>query len=323
MSTKTGQTSKKEVPHENEQLDDRSNLNTHASETLLHGKFEFQNKILYIGNYRQSAEGIKTREGKGMLNHPTNDNTDFGRESYEGDWHDDKMHGYGVYHYSNGDIYDGEWENNLHCGYGKYLFTDGSKYEGEWKEHKMHGSGKYLDINGVMWAGEFRDGHFISKDQARLKEEKRIQKKINKLKEAPVIFNKSWDEAYGKLDKKNVKEILSPLFAKIENMGIYVKENYPKFDDRQPEKWHEAIKFVLNSSNEQIVNVPKSASDLIFMEKQSLLTPQIQDEMSTGQVVEIQANSGGRKVNLGIVFNREIDCWLIVHFSEIHDKGKK
>lgn len=292
-------------------------------ETLAYGKFEFQNKIAYIGYFKQTIQGIKYREGKGKLIHPTNDNSEYGQEFYDGDWLDDKMHGYGVYHYANGDIYEGEWLNNLHSGFGKYLFTDGSKYEGEWKDHKMHGSGKYLDINGVTWAGEFRDGQYISKDQARLKEEKRIQKKINKLKDAPHVFNKMWDEAFAKVDKKNAKDLLGIFFAKIENMGVYVKDNFPKFEDKAPEKWHEVIKFMINPAHEQIINVPKSPFDLIFMEKTSLLVPQVQDEVSSGQVVEIQANSTGRKVNFGIAYNRDLDKWLIVHFTEILDKGKK
>jgi len=322
MSTKAPTVAKKGAEQHEDHNDDKSPQNTHASETLSYGKFEFQNKILYSGNYKTTVESLKMREGKGKLIHPTNDNSEYGQEFYDGDWHEDKMHGFGVYNYANGDIYEGEWEHNLHSGYGKYLFTDGSRYEGEWKEHKMHGSGKYLDINGVIWDGEFRDGHFISKDQARLKEEKRIQKKVNKLKEAPALFGKLWDEAFAKIDKKNAKEIMSPLFAKLENMGIFVKENYPKFDDKTPEKWCEAIKFVLNSVNEQIINVPKSPSDLIFMEKHCLLVPQIQDEMSSGQVVEIQSHSAGTKINLGIAYNRDADKWLIVHFSEIIEKKK-
>jgi hypothetical protein len=33
-----------------------------------------------------------------------------GNETYEGSWFEDKMHGYGVYHYTSGAIYSGEWE---------------------------------------------------------------------------------------------------------------------------------------------------------------------------------------------------------------------
>lgn len=330
MSNKAGvvQHSKKDEVKQgkkagNEEMEKAEEKPGHNSDALAFGKFEFQNKILYVGYYKTNPDGVKIREGKGKLIHPTNDNSEFGQESYDGDWHNDKMHGFGIYNYSNGDIYEGEWEQNLHSGYGKYLFTDGSKYEGEWKDHKMHGSGKYLDINGVTWAGEFRDGHFISKDQARLKEEKRIAKKINKLKEAPIQFIKNWDECFVKVDKKNAKDILGILFAKIENMGIYIKENYPKFEDKTPEKWNDAIKFVLTPSNDQLINVPKSASDLLFMDKTSLLVQQIQDEVNSGQVVEVQTNSNGRKVNLGLGYNKEMDKWLIVHFSEIIEKTKK
>ena len=44
----------------------------------------------------------------------TNDNSEFGQEFFDGDWQNDKMHGFGVYNYANGDIYEGEWENNFH-----------------------------------------------------------------------------------------------------------------------------------------------------------------------------------------------------------------
>jgi hypothetical protein len=312
-----------------------------------YGKFEFQNKILYIGSYKQLKTGLKIREGKGKLIHPTNDNSEFGQEYFEGDWKEDKMDGFGVYHYSNGDVYEGEWKENMHNGFGKYFFTDGSRYEGDWKDHRMHGTGKYWDINNVNWTGEFRDGHYISKEQARLKEEKRIQKKIARMKEHPFQFLKTWEEAFAKVDKKTVKDILSPFFAKVENMAVFVKENYPKFEDRTPEKWNEALKFTINNSllvnspgsnlitgagttplnsqtnwNKTIINVPKNSTELIFMNKESLLTPQLQEELSSGQVIEIQTQVDLRKINLGIAYNRDVNKWLIVFFNEIIEKKK-
>jgi hypothetical protein len=287
-----------------------------------YGKFEFQNKIVYIGSYKQIKEGVKIREGHGKLIHPSNDNSEFGQEYYEGEWKEDKMNGMGVYHYSNGDIYEGEFKNDMHHGNGKYYFTDGSKYDGDWKEHRMHGTGKYWDINNIVWSGEFREGNFISKDQAKLKEEKRITKKINKIKEIPSIFLKSWEETFAKTDKKNIKDLLSPFFAKIENMSNYIKENYPKFEDRTPEKWNDALKFVLSKSNDPNINVPKTTNELIFLEKSALLTPQLQEDMSSGQVVEIQTILDARKINLAIAYNRDLNKWLIVHFTEIIDKKK-
>jgi len=32
-----------------------------------------------------------------------------GKESYEGDWHEDKMHGYGRYTFTSGAVYTGQW----------------------------------------------------------------------------------------------------------------------------------------------------------------------------------------------------------------------
>lgn len=43
-----------------------------------------------------------------------------GREYYEGNWEEDKMHGTGTYYYPDGSIYRGEWKNNLHHGVGVY-----------------------------------------------------------------------------------------------------------------------------------------------------------------------------------------------------------
>ena len=86
-------------------------------------------------------------------------------------------YGFGIYHYSNGDVYEGDWKNNMQHGRGKYYFTDGFTYEGEWKEHQIHGTGKYLDLKKFGFFGEFRDGNYFSKEQAKLKEEKWINKK--------------------------------------------------------------------------------------------------------------------------------------------------
>jgi hypothetical protein len=290
--------------------------------TTLNGKFEFRNKIVYIGSYKQSSTGDKWRDGHGKLIHPSSDNSESGQEYYEGEWKEDKMEGRGVYHYSNGDIYDGEWKDNLHHGSGTYYFTDGSRYEGEWVNHRMHGAGKYWDINNVLWSGEFRDGNFVSKEQAKLKEEKRIAKKIQKMKEIPFAFLKLWEETFAKADKKTQKDLLSPFFAKIENMASFLKENYPKYEDRTPDKWNEAIKFSLNLVNSPEVNVPKTSSELIFLDKSSLLTPQLQEELTSGQVIEIKTIVDLRTVKMAICYNRDLNRWLIVHFTEIVEKKK-
>ena len=209
------------------------------------GKFEFQNKIVYIGAYKQLKSGQKVREGYVKLIHPTSTIGEIGKEYYEGEWKNDMMDGFGIYHYSNGDVYEGDWKNNMQHGRGKYYFTDGFTYEGEWKEHQIHGTGKYLDLKKFGFSGEFRDGNYFSKEQAKLKEEKRINKKILKLKLIPFQFYKSWEETISKIDTKTVNELLSPFFGKNENMGLYFQGvTFPLYDDYKPEYWDEALRWL-------------------------------------------------------------------------------
>ena len=259
-----------------------------------------------------------------------------GTSWYDGEWKDDKMEGYGIYHYSNGDIYEGNWVNNKHHGQGTYKFTDGHRYVGEWKEHKMFGSGKYLDTEDVGWSGEFRNGSYHTKEQSSLNEEKRILDKIESMKKIPDEFYKVWDKTLTGSDKTNIKDNMSVFFAKPEIMGKYVNENYPKFEEKAPDKWNEALKFVFcpqskpaaKGSKDEIktevkVNVPKNGEDLIFMNKESLLVPQIQEDLNSGQVIEIEAWLEPRKVQLGIAYLKEINQWVIVFFSDQSIKGGK
>lgn len=257
------------------------------SEIIGYGKFEFQNKIIYIGFYKQRGQH-KFRHGKGKLIHPTkNPTVNRGEESYEGDWVEDKMQGFGIYNYSSGDIYEGEFNNNKHEGFGKYFFSDGSKYEGEWLDHKMHGSGQYTDINNITWVGEFRNGEYVSKEQARLKEEKRIDKKVQTIKLNFRKFLNIWENQLKICTKKNYKEVLGDYFADNNRMSQYVVGPYPKVEERSQEEWTSIIMFLKENLTRLIVNVAKNNQKLSFFEKKRLLTNQLQEDLSSGQLIEI------------------------------------
>jgi len=43
--------------------------------------------------------------------------------------------------HANGDVYEGDWHDHKSHGYGIYLHKDGAKYEGNWKEDQQHESG--------------------------------------------------------------------------------------------------------------------------------------------------------------------------------------
>ena len=54
-------------------------------------------------------------------------------KKYEGNWIDNKMHGWGIYTWPEGCHYEGEHELSTKHGYGVYFWEDGSrKYEGFW-----------------------------------------------------------------------------------------------------------------------------------------------------------------------------------------------
>jgi hypothetical protein len=312
------------------------------------GKFVYPNKAVYIGQYRQLKTGQKIKEGKGKLympgakilnqkgkeNKSQNSEELIGCEYYEGEWKDDKMDGYGVYLYSNGDKYEGYWSMGSQNGNGKYIFTDGRSYEGEWKMQKMHGTGffscldKYANFNG-----EFREGKFLTKNQEELKEEKRLIKIYEVLNSVPKNFQKTWEEVCA-TDPKTVNDVLITYFATQETMGKFFNNvQFPVFDDYKPKYWMDSVKWVFEEEHEKPgakkgkeeeenpidklkVNLPKTSDDTIVLEKGSLLCPQLQNDLDNGQVVELIATVKDRCVKLVLGYNFDLKRWLIVFFED-------
>ena len=55
-------------------------------------------------------------------------------------------------------------------------------------------------------------------------------------------------EAFAKSDKKTFKDNLSPFFGSADNCLDYINvENFPKFEDKAPDKWNEIVKGMLDS----------------------------------------------------------------------------
>lgn len=334
---KSDKTAKKEEPVEE------------FEELVGEGKFVYPNKAVYIGQYRQLKTGQKIKEGKGKLLQPgtliinekerhqknkTNNEELIGCEYYDGEWKDDKMDGYGIYLYSNGDKYEGYWTQGCQNGNGKYTFTDGTSYEGEWKMHKMHGTGKFCCLDKYSnFYGEFREGNFISNDQSVLKEEKRLVKIYETLNNVPKVFYKQWEEACA-TDPKTVNDVLVNFFSTNENMGKYFNNvNFPLFDDYKPKYWMDSIKWIFEEEHEKAgakkgkeedeapieklkINIPKGGDDCLVLEKNALLTSQLQNELDNGQVIELIASYKDRVARLVLGYNSDLAKWLIVYFDD-------
>lgn len=291
------------------------------------GYFEFSNNTYYEGGYKTLLpQGHKIRHGHGKLVSRGINNSSIGEEYYIGNWLNDKFNGYGEYKYSNGDEYKGDFKDGLFNGNGVYICCDGTKYEGQFLNHKFHGSGTYYDFDNIAWKGEYRDGYFSSKDQAILKEERRITNKVNHLANCPITeFYKSWEEIITKVDKKTAKDHLLVFFGDKETLGNAIKEPYPKFEDKTYDKWNEVLKFAFtNTQNYQaFVGGTLENNTFKFIEGTRILSPQFTEELSHGQVVETLTALGDRNVYLAFAYNKTLDKWQMIYFKDETVKHKK
>ncbi|MCO5560881.1 hypothetical protein L7F22_014501 [Adiantum nelumboides] len=77
---------------------------------------------------------------------------------YEGDWVDGKFDGYGVETWARGSCYRGHYRCGLREGYGVYRFFTGDVFSGEWSKGQSHGRGIQTCVDGSRYVGEFKWG---------------------------------------------------------------------------------------------------------------------------------------------------------------------
>ena len=77
-------------------------------------------------------------------------------DTYEGEWHRDKMEGRGVFTWPSGARYDGEWKAGKREGRGVYTWPDGKRYDGELKADKREGRGVHTWPDGTRYDGEWK-----------------------------------------------------------------------------------------------------------------------------------------------------------------------
>ena len=66
---------------------------------------------------------------------------------YEGEWKNDKRHGYGAIKCMGSYTYYGQWENNSRTGYGVLAHENGTKEEGQWQSGQLIVALKRRKIN--------------------------------------------------------------------------------------------------------------------------------------------------------------------------------
>lgn len=304
------------------QKQDKNKIKEEIQEYDSTGTFYFSNNSIYVGAYKRLSTGSIFRSGFGKLTHKGINNTEIGEEYYEGQWENDMFNGKGKYQYSNGDLYIGDFKDNMHHGNGILKCADGTSYEGQFENHKFHGTGTFFDKDGIAWRGEFREGFYSSKEQAMLKEEKRILNKLKEWEEYPMkYFYKQWEEVYLKADKKTGKEQLSQFFASNENSGENILGPYIKIDEKPIDKWNDAFKLIFTSNYK--VNIGRENSEMIYIDSKRILKQQFNENLSNGQVFEVTFNQNERIISMGLVYNEEVNKLLLIFFKDEVIKQKK
>ena len=70
------------------------------------------------------------------------------------------------------------------------------------------------------------------------------------------------------------------------------------------------------SGTKMDINIPKNGADLLILNKDALLMPQLQDDLSSAQVIEIKGNLEEREIKMVIAFNKDLNRWLIIFWSD-------
>jgi len=110
--------------------------------------------------------------------------------------------------------------------------------------------------------------------------EKMLKRKEKEIMDSAVLFFSKFEEAFARSDKKTFKDNLLPFFATTDDVKQYVRDPYPKYEDRAPDKWNDAIKFLKEYT---MANVLRHNTNAKLLNPDNILAPQFS---GVGQVVE-------------------------------------
>lgn len=74
---------------------------------------------------------------------------------YVGDFKNGKLHGKGIFYFSDGNKYLGNWVDQYREGKGRMVFVSGDEYFGDFKRNKFSGEGVMIYANGNRYEGSW------------------------------------------------------------------------------------------------------------------------------------------------------------------------
>ena len=198
-------------------------------------------------------------------------------------------------------------------GEGTMIFPDGSRYDGNWEKNLMHGDGVYIDSDQVKWQGIFANGSFESKIQKKLHAEKILKEKMKAYEEKAKEFFIHFAESFAKSDKKTFKDNLLPYFANAEHCGEFLSDPYPKYEEKQPDKWNEWIKIAYGEGKCRIKAL-MSKDEATLIPTTNVLVDQLREKPG-GQLVEVQHQVGDKMYSL-VLCELPSEAWVMTYYSE-------
>ncbi|KAG8389746.1 hypothetical protein BUALT_Bualt01G0010700 [Buddleja alternifolia] len=129
-----------------DEIEERNKTKSTFDTIVREGVEFYSNGDFYEGEFHQGK-----CNGSGVYNYFVN-----GR--YEGDWIDGRYDGYGIESWARGSKYRGQYRQGLRHGYGVYKFYTGDAYAGEWCNGQSHGVGMQTCADGSCYIGEFKSG---------------------------------------------------------------------------------------------------------------------------------------------------------------------
>ncbi|MGH0117624.1 UNVERIFIED_CONTAM: hypothetical protein FKN15_041816 [Acipenser sinensis] len=128
------------------------------------GVLKWQDGRMYTGTFKN---GLEDGFGEYIVPNKAKDKEDH----YQGHWKEGKMHGYGTYKYSTGEVYEGSFQDNMRHGHGilrsgKLTSSSPSMFIGQWVQDKKTGYGVFDDITRGekymgMWQDDLRHGNGV------------------------------------------------------------------------------------------------------------------------------------------------------------------
>lgn len=162
-----------------ESLIDNTKSNTQKTGNAVKGRQYITNR--FGDNYFEGYISNKMVNGRGMTLIVDANNSKVGRESYSGEWSNNRYHGKGVLRLSDGnriigvfkngeftgdgviltrnkDIYVGSIVNFKMSGKGIMYSSFGDVYEGEWENNDLDGVAKVKYADGRKYSGQYKKG---------------------------------------------------------------------------------------------------------------------------------------------------------------------